>query len=101
MPDPEPALVTPQDASASVVANGAKLVGESLLPGAGLAHTAAGFGARAVLGSFGPIGVLVVAANSYTKSVTKRNLYEHLLGAVKTTRLQPPIATSPAPAAKS
>jgi hypothetical protein len=111
MPETEPDLVTPQDKPATVVANGAKLVGESFIPGAslyldgdvapGLAHTVVGLGARALLGALGPLAMVVVAADSYTKSVTDRNLYEHVVGAVKTTRLQPPIASSPSPAAES
>ena len=89
MPDPEPQLVTSETEPAAVLANGAKLVGESVLPGAslyldgelapGLVHTAAGLGARAWLGAFGPIGWVLVAANSYSKSVTDRHLHEHLL----------------------
>jgi uncharacterized protein DUF6072 len=111
MPKSEPEPVTLEEKPATVVANGAKLVGESFIPGAslyldgevapGLAHTAAGFGARALLGAFGPLGVLYVAANSYSKSVTDRHLHEHVLGAAKTTRVQSPITSQAEPSAKS
>ena len=104
--------VVPEGESTAVIANGAKLVGESFIPGAsllldgevtkGLVHTAVGFGARAMLGAWGPLGVLVVAANSYSKSVTDRHLHEHLVGVAQSTRIQrvPPsesASTSPAP----
>jgi hypothetical protein len=68
-----------------MVTNGVKLVGESVLPGAsllldgkvpsGLVHALVGFGARA---AFGPIGLLVVAADSYSKSVTNKHLWVHV-----------------------
>ena len=92
--------------SATVFANGAKLIGESFVPGAsllldgavptGLAHTAAGFGARAMLGAFGPLGVVLVAANSYSKSVTDRHLFEHLTGVAQSARGQRPPSESAA-----
>jgi uncharacterized protein DUF6072 len=93
MPKSEPAVVT-EDSSRRVLENGAKLVGETIVPGAsllldgevpsGVAHAAAGWGARLWLGSFGPIGVLLVAANSYSKSVSDRYLFEHLAGTAQT-----------------
>lgn len=71
--------------SSTVLTNGAKLVGEALLPGAsllmdgkfvdGAAHMVVGLGARAMLG---PIGALLVAADSFSKSVTDRNLWGHI-----------------------
>jgi hypothetical protein len=79
-----------------VIARGGKLVGETFLPGAsliidgevtnGLVHTAAGFGARALLGTLAPFGVLFVMADSYSKSVTDKYLHEHIVGAAQTTR---------------
>ena len=82
--------------TSSVFANGAKLVGETFVPGAslmldgnvpnGLAHTAAGWGAVAVLGGFGPFAALLVMADSYSKSVTHKYLLEHVVGAVQTAR---------------
>ena len=65
--------------------NAAKLVGEAVLPGAslmmdgklapGAAHAIVGFGARALAG---PAGIVLIAANSYTKSVTGKYLWDHV-----------------------
>lgn len=70
--------------NSNVLSNGAKLVGEALLPGAsllmdgkflnGAAHTVIGLGAKALLG---PAALLVVCANSFAKSVTDKSLYGH------------------------
>ena len=75
--------IQPTNAS-SVLANGAKLVGESVLPGAsllldgkfvnGALHSVAGFGAKMALG---PIGVALICADSFSKSVTDKNLWDH------------------------
>ena len=64
--------------------NGVKLVGEALLPGTsllmdgkladGAAHAVVGIGARLALG---PIGALVVADDSFSKSVNDKNLWEY------------------------
>ena len=61
-----------------------KLVGEAILPGTsllmdgkladGAAHAVVGIGARLALG---PIGALVVAADSFSKSVNDKNLWEY------------------------
>lgn len=69
----------------SVVENGVKLVGETLLPGSslmmdgdikgGLGHAVFGLLARA---AFGPLALAAVAADSYSKSVTGKGLLEHL-----------------------
>ncbi|AXS40787.1 DUF6072 family protein [Breoghania sp. L-A4] len=69
----------------TMLANGAKIIGEAVLPGAslladgkfvnGVVHTALGFGARAATG---PIGFAVVAADSYSKSVTDKHLWTHV-----------------------
>lgn len=69
----------------STIANGAKLVGESMLPGAslmmdgnlknGAVHAVIGFGARALLG---PAGVALVAADSFSKSLTDKYLWDHV-----------------------
>lgn len=62
-------------------ANAVKLIGEAFVPGtsqfidgnvvSGAVHALVGFWARAALG---PVGAILVAANSYAKSVTGRNL---------------------------
>jgi Family of unknown function (DUF6072) len=67
-----------------LVARGLKLVGEKVVPGAslildgnigaGALHVVAGSLARTVLG---PLGLLLVAANSYSKSTTGRGLLGH------------------------
>jgi hypothetical protein len=74
-----------------VFANGVKLVGEAFLPGAsllldgnlgnGVVHAVVGFGARLALG---PVGFIVVAADSFSKSVTEKYLREHVTEAVQT-----------------
>lgn len=77
--------------SESAVNRGVKLAGEALVaPGtsllldgqvvAGGAHLVGGLVARALLG---PLGWFLVAANSYTRSVTGSNLTQVLGGAVK------------------
>lgn len=71
------------------LARGVKIVGETLVaPGtslildgkilAGGVHVVAGVLAKVALG---PLGCLLVAANSYSKSVSGQNLHEHLLPA--------------------
>jgi|SRR5207247_3882319 len=111
--DSQSATVRAEGETATVINNGAKLLGESFIPGAsllidgavpiGLLHTALGFGARAMLGTFGPLGMLVVAANSYSKSVTDRHLVEHLAGVAQTTKIQrvPPSESGPTSPASS
>jgi hypothetical protein len=79
------ATTTAQPTNSSVFANGVKLVGETFIPGAslmldgklgnGAAHAVAGLGARIVLG---PIGLVLVAADSYSKSVSGKYLWDHL-----------------------
>ncbi|MGA8033838.1 MAG: DUF6072 family protein [Casimicrobiaceae bacterium] len=69
----------------AVAANGIKLVGETFVPGAslimdgnivnGAAHAAAGIGIKLV---FGPVGLLLAAADSYSKSVTDKYLWDHV-----------------------
>lgn len=69
--------------------NGIKLVGELVLPGAslwvkgeilnGAVHTVLGLGAKALLGAAGPAGLLLVAADSYSKSATDKYLWDHLV----------------------
>ncbi len=71
--------------SGVVVGRGIKIIGEAVAPGAslvldgkilpGAAHLVGGLVAR---WAFGPVGWLLVAANSYSKSVTGRSLTEHL-----------------------
>jgi hypothetical protein len=72
----------------NVLANGAKIIGETVLPGAsllldgqfvnGALHSVAGIGARI---AFGPIGVVLVCADSFSKSVTDKSLWDHASGA--------------------
>ena len=72
------------DEGTRTLTNGVKLVGEALLPGTsllmdgkfgeGAAHAVVGIGARILLG---PIGALVVAADSFSKSVTDKNLWNY------------------------
>ncbi len=70
-----------------VFANGAKAIAEiAVIPGvsliadgdvrAGIAHGVVGWGASLFLG---PVAWFVVAANSYSRSVTGHNLYEHFV----------------------
>jgi len=69
----------------TTISNGLKLAGEALLPGAsllmdgqlknGAAHAVVGVGARVFLG---PVGVVVVAANSYSKSVSDRHIWDYI-----------------------
>jgi hypothetical protein len=70
---------------ANVIANGAKLLGEVFIPGAsllmegkflnGIAHTAAGIGARLALG---PVGLALVCADSFSKATTDKFLWDHV-----------------------
>ena len=72
------------DESQRTLTNGVKLVGEAILPGAsllmdgkfaeGAGHVVVGIGARIVLG---PIGALIVAADSFSKSVADKNLWNY------------------------
>lgn len=76
----------------NVLANGAKLIGETILPGAsllldgkfvnGAAHSVLGLGARVALG---PIGVALICADSFSKSVTDKFLWDHMSDAYKFT----------------
>lgn len=76
----------------NIFANGAKLIGEAVLPGAsllldgkfvnGAVHSVAGLGARAALG---PIGVALICADSFSKSVTDKFLWDHMSDAYKFT----------------
>ncbi len=76
---------TAKPAAGTVATNGLKLVGETFVPGAslimdgnivnGAAHVAAGIGIKALLG---PVGLLLAAADSYSKSVTDKYLWDHV-----------------------
>lgn len=76
------------DDSTRTLANGAKLVGEAVLPGAsllmdgkigeGAVHAIVGVGARVVLGPIGWLGSILVAADSFSKSVADRNLWDYV-----------------------
>lgn len=79
-----------EPASNVVIGRGIKILGETVAPGAslvldgkilpGAAHLVGGFVARWALG---PVGWLLVAANSYSKSVTGRSLAGHLEKSVR------------------
>ncbi len=71
-----------------VLANGAKLVGEVILPGVslavdgdvkhGTAHAVTALAAGAILGPvLAPLVWAGAALNSYSRSVTGRNFHEH------------------------
>lgn len=74
-----------EPASNVVIGRGIKILGETVVPGAslvldgeilpGAAHLVGGLVARWAIG---PVGWLLVAANSYSKSVTGKSLAEHL-----------------------
>jgi hypothetical protein len=76
---------------ASRIENAVKLVGELFVPGASLlidgkilqggAHAVVGTLARAALG---PIGLILVAANSYSTSSTGKNLLKQFVKEDKT-----------------
>jgi hypothetical protein len=70
-----------------VLSNGVKLLGETLVtPGAslvldgrigsGLVHGALGLAATAILGPVAPIARILLSINSYSQSVTDRNIWE-------------------------
>ena len=72
----------------SPLENAVKLIGESVItPGAsqwldgdvrsGAVYLLAGIAARIV---FGPVGVLLVAIDSYSESVSEKHLHQHILG---------------------
>ena len=68
-----------------VINNGVKLIGETMLPGAsllldgnlvnGAAHVAVGAAAAAFVA---PWAVLLVVADSFSKSVSGKNLWDHV-----------------------
>lgn len=76
---------TTEPSGSVTMARGVKLVGETVAPGtsllidgdmaAGTLHLVGGWIARKALG---PVGWLLVAANSYSRSVTGRGIVEHL-----------------------
>lgn len=84
MPTDVETIEKPAD-SLPILTNGAKLFGETFIPGAslimdgkvvnGAVHAVLGLGARAALG---PVGFAVVAADSYSKSVTDKHLWDHV-----------------------
>lgn len=86
-PIPEPASFS-EPHGGVILGRGLKLAGEALLPGASLildGQVASGVG-HFVVGSlarmaFGPLGLLAVAADSYSKSVSGKSLIEQFRGA--------------------
>ena len=81
--------------SVGMLTNGVKLVGETILPGAsllmdgsfvnGAAHVAAGAAAAAFVA---PWAVVLVVADSFSKSVSGKNLWEHVNIGKKTTEAE-------------
>jgi len=71
--------------TSEIVKNGVKLIGERFLPGASLlmdgkivqggAHALIGFGAKAI---FGLPGLVALAANSFSQSVTGKGILSHI-----------------------
>jgi hypothetical protein len=89
----------------TAIENGLKMLGEYVLPGgslmlegrvgAGLLHTAVGLASLALLGPVaGPIGRLLVSANSYSSAVGYRDVLEATIG-------RSPAATEPASASRA
>lgn len=80
-----PTSVLPPEDGIQTAARGIKLVAELAVPGASLLadgklaegglHLAAGVAARIL---FGPLGLVLVAANSYTRSVTGKSIHQHI-----------------------
>ena len=78
-----------------MLTNGVKLVGETMLPGAsllmdgnlvnGAAHAAIGVAAATFVA---PWAVLLVVADSFSKSVSGKNLWEHVNIGKKTTEAE-------------
>ncbi len=74
-----------QNSPAVTLTNGAKFIGELMIPGVslwvdgrvgkGALHTALAVGAFALVG---PVGALVVAANSFADSTTEHSLWSHV-----------------------
>lgn len=74
----------PERDNTRVFANGVKLVGEAIIPGAslmldgkvvnGAAHAVVGLAARLAIG---PAGLVLAAADSYSKSVSDKYLWDH------------------------
>jgi uncharacterized protein DUF6072 len=88
-PSPEPTPVS-EPTGGVILARGLKLAGETMVPGAsllldgevasGMAHLVVGTLARM---AFGPLGLLVVAADSYSKSVSGKSLLEQIRGGAR------------------
>ena len=76
-----------ETSSGVLLSRAVKLAGETLAPGASLLLDGkVGMGALHFVGgtlarmAFGPLGLLLVAANSYSTSVTGKNLVDNLKG---------------------
>jgi hypothetical protein len=90
------------------ITNGVKLIGEAILPGTsllmdgkfseGATHAVVGIGARL---AFGPLGALVVAADSFSKSVNDKNLWEYAPDGMFTRQGEAAGASPAEPAAKN
>jgi hypothetical protein len=102
-------MVTKQDTlpPAEEVINAVKLVGEmGVLPGssllidgkivAGGVHGILGYVAVPLLGRLlGPVGWILLAANSYSKSASGSYLHEHILGLLSEAREVLPTSAKP------
>ena len=91
-----------------ILTNGVKLLGETFITpgsslilegrvGAGLLHGALGIAAVSLMGPLGPLARLLIAANSYSRSIADQNLWE-----LRTdTSGEPPPSPRPAPPPKA
>jgi|GEM_PF-2494178 len=88
-PIPEPTPVS-EPTGGVILARGLKLAGETIVPGASLlldGEVASGVG-HLIVGTlarmaFGPLGLLAVAADSYSKSVSGKSLLEQIRGTAR------------------
>jgi hypothetical protein len=88
------------------VATGISLVGEYVIPGGSnlIKGDIKQAGLHAVLGvaagmAFGPLGILLVKANSFSKARTGRHLVEHFSGDTDTDTEPEPVGYTPPPKA--
>jgi hypothetical protein len=96
----------PESSSGVLLSRALKLAGETIAPGASLLLDGkVGVGALHFVGgtlarmAFGPLGVLLVAANSYSKSVTGKSLVANLQEISGGEPSAPPPAAADNPAA--
>ena len=85
MPTNTAAASSSETSGGVLLSRGLKIAGETVAPGAsllldgqvlpGVLHFLAGLAARA---AFGPVGMILVAADSYSKSVSGKGLLEQI-----------------------